>query len=366
VISRSCTAMDESHDEAFDVATLPGEEKGYTYRKTTWQGRPMVDDTCYDARLTNPHPSRLFPRLCEVCRSIDFGALWTFWRGYDGMWPAFYFPDDWPLESGDCSLCALWLYWLETNQESRKEGPWVLRFNPTERVPEAFERLVPLALTLRLATEPEGSTTDPWAYLFPEERCDATGPFVDYASVGCYIDDTPDGDGGHNGGLKVPIDIKLIDCNKLEIVNATTRSTYLALSYVVGEHQFDMAASVVDTKLRLDECPRTIRDAVAFARNLGEQYLWVDAVCITALNETERQRQLSAMAHIYAEAKATLVSLGESNDTPIPGVSQERAICFDVATSGGCFRVDTSVIERRMRQSPCKYPRRTLDELSQA
>jgi hypothetical protein len=68
-------------------------------------------------------------------------------------------------------------------------------------------------------------------------------------------------------------DLKLIDCEKGEVVNAPYACAYVALSYVWG--------SVVDCPVdlssdKLQDAPRTIVDAMALTKDLGYKYLWVD------------------------------------------------------------------------------------------
>jgi hypothetical protein len=48
--------------------------------------------------------------------------------------------------------------------------------------------------------------------------------------------------------------------------------------------------------------PRTIKDSIDLTRELGFQYLWVDAPCIVQDdNEEEKQQHLSRMGAIYGQ-----------------------------------------------------------------
>ncbi len=45
-------------------------------------------------------------------------------------------------------------------------------------------------------------------------------------------------------------------------------------------------------------------------RQLGEQYLWVDSLCIVRDDDVERHDQLERMGSIYANAYMTIVAAG--------------------------------------------------------
>jgi hypothetical protein len=322
-------------------------------RRKTWQGRAIqfVRTGC-DVRLSSPYPVELYPELCDFCRSIDFGALWTFQMQDRGDEVVSYFPDDWPQEVGHCRLCALWLYLIATEQEPLHGLRWMLTFDPSDTVTEDIP-IYPLRFVVRRTARPQRSEKSAFAFLFPEEPHATSGTFIDFAWVKGSIANTAESTHGRRDDD--PIGMKLLDCDTLEVVDAAPSSAYIALSYVIGKQPFDMKASFGKDRLRLDDFPATIRDAIQFVKNIEERYLWVDAICIAASRQDDRQRQLSAMAQIYANARATIASLGESKDSPIFGVSQERSMSFAVNTNGGPFQLDPSVIERRMRQSACEH-----------
>ncbi len=66
-----------------------------------------------------------------------------------------------------------------------------------------------------------------------------------------------------------------------------------------------------------------IRDAIEASSNLGERYLWVDALCIAQDDGSEKTRLITQMDSIYAQAYLTIVASGGNNaDAPLPGVRQ--------------------------------------------
>lgn len=51
-----------------------------------------------------------------------------------------------------------------------------------------------------------------------------------------------------------------------------------------------------------------ILDAIRMTRELGEQYLWVDSLCVVQDDASIKHRQLALMAEIYISATATLIA----------------------------------------------------------
>ena len=66
--------------------------------------------------------------------------------------------------------------------------------------------------------------------------------------------------------------------------------------------------------------PRTVLDAVEVTKHLGEQYLWVDRLCIDQSNLQEKQFLISKMDAIYDGAEFTIVAAAGDASTGLPGV----------------------------------------------
>lgn len=89
------------------------------------------------------------------------------------------------------------------------------------------------------------------------------------------------------------IDVGPLDCSRPPRLHVPTRLTqtssvridYVALSYCWGSTQ-RLALTTNDniaerlTEISMDSLPKTIRDAILITRELGIEYLWVDALCI--------------------------------------------------------------------------------------
>ncbi|CZR66242.1 uncharacterized protein PAC_16143 [Phialocephala subalpina] len=121
----------------------------------------------------------------------------------------------------------------------------------------------------------------------------------------------------------------LIDTWRQCLIPAQPELSYFALSYVWGEIpffrtlesnlqqlQYDNAFSNISGVL---EIPQTIKDAMALVKILGEQYLWVDSLCIVQNgDEARKQEQFNQMAAIFAKADVTIIS--EDGTNPLYGL----------------------------------------------
>ena len=69
---------------------------------------------------------------------------------------------------------------------------------------------------------------------------------------------------------------------------------------------------------------QTIRDAIRFAQDMGELYLWVDCLCIVQDDEREKRFQINQMDLIYARSLLTIaVVAGEDCNAGIPHLYRE-------------------------------------------
>ncbi|KAL8745816.1 MAG: hypothetical protein Q9190_002096 [Brigantiaea leucoxantha] len=112
---------------------------------------------------------------------------------------------------------------------------------------------------------------------------------------------------------------RLIDIRRKCIVTAPAGSVYLALSYNWGDPDkvkhlklTKKSKNWLETEGKLSnespEVPTTIKDAVSLVSELGERYLWVDALCIQQDDVSDRDSQIPNMDKIYSCAKLTIVA----------------------------------------------------------
>ncbi|KAK3370751.1 heterokaryon incompatibility protein-domain-containing protein [Lasiosphaeria ovina] len=176
---------------------------------------------------------------------------------------------------------------------------------------------------------------------FPRILQDTTGPVfrrggqqVNLRMVKAWLNDC---DHNHGSACNMPrsgtraekdIPLNLIDVVQGCLVPATSDEKYFALSYVWGKSmgasktlRSNYEARQQARSLSAVALPRTIKDAMALARELGERFLWVDAVCMVQDNAEEMARDIPNMDIVYGQAFATIVGLhGDDADAGLPGV----------------------------------------------
>jgi hypothetical protein len=98
----------------------------------------------------------------------------------------------------------------------------------------------------------------------------------------------------------------------LEETDITLLRDYVALSYCWGDHKPTWCTTRQNFNRYLERIeyytlPQTIKDAMYIARELGYEYLWVDALCIIQEgNENDKKSELRKMAGIYCGASVVL------------------------------------------------------------
>ncbi|KAL5375893.1 hypothetical protein DPSP01_010888 [Paraphaeosphaeria sporulosa] len=126
------------------------------------------------------------------------------------------------------------------------------------------------------------------------------------------------------------VSLKMIDVERKCIVEAPEPCSFVALTYVWGNtNQPKLTAQTAPVLMQeggLDtiwpDIPTTIRDAILLCRNLGERYLWVDALCIKQDSIREMKIQILRMRQIYAAAKCTIAAVSaESADVGLLGTT---------------------------------------------
>jgi hypothetical protein len=139
---------------------------------------------------------------------------------------------------------------------------------------------------------------------------------------------------------KSPTVLRFIDVKQSCIVEihgpAVRHCRYVALSYVWGNsNKFTLNQGNIDTLVKrrglsvlLNDLPRTIHDAITATENIGEQYLWVDSMCIQQDNELEKQEQIDVMDWVYGNAVLTFVAADASDaDAGLRGVQKWISQC---------------------------------------
>jgi hypothetical protein len=111
--------------------------------------------------------------------------------------------------------------------------------------------------------------------------------------------------------------VKLIVFNSKDDHNVKSLGKYVALSYCWGRSvPFTTTPETLPDRLKgiaIQSMPRTLRHATEVTRQLGVQYLWLDALCILQGRSQEAtadwERQSSLMHEIYGNAFLTVAAL---------------------------------------------------------
>lgn len=89
-------------------------------------------------------------------------------------------------------------------------------------------------------------------------------------------------------------------------------SSYIALSYAWGgKDQYRLTAEtqeVLKAGVGPETFAKTIQDAIAITRELGVDYLWIDALCIRQDSYVDWDEQSAKMGQIYENACLTLIA----------------------------------------------------------
>ena len=131
-----------------------------------------------------------------------------------------------------------------------------------------------------------------------------------------------------DGTPSAPIKLILIDVHLERLVEATSEFRYVALSYVMGQAKVlntvkaNYAALQQEGALSTlkEQIPQVVQTAMELVGNMGERYLWVDALCIIKDGE-DKLPILQQMDLIYSQARMTIFALGGTHaDIPLAGV----------------------------------------------
>lgn len=95
------------------------------------------------------------------------------------------------------------------------------------------------------------------------------------------------------------------------------RAPYCALSYCWGNTQAMVStrASISGhlERIPVEVLPKTPREAIFAARQLGFQYIWIDALCIVQDDEEDWEREAARMQEVYYNARLVLCA-SDSDD----------------------------------------------------
>lgn len=114
-----------------------------------------------------------------------------------------------------------------------------------------------------------------------------------------------------------------------ECVTAITTDEYLALSYVwrkaktlcLQKANFKQLKRPGGISKIFPKFPRTIQDAITFAKQLGQRYIWITCLCILKDDEEFKSRIIHKMDLVYGNAFMTLIAAsGSDSDSVLSGI----------------------------------------------
>lgn len=119
---------------------------------------------------------------------------------------------------------------------------------------------------------------------------------------------------------------RVVDVDKMCIVETSQSSRYVALSYLWGKNfsqlfttSKNLARLSQPGALEKERLPRTIKDAILLTRLLGERFLWTDSLAL--LHDDGFQYHDD---WVYARAALTVVAgSGKDANAGLPGVRKE-------------------------------------------
>jgi hypothetical protein len=135
------------------------------------------------------------------------------------------------------------------------------------------------------------------------------------------------------------VSIKVIDVTEMCITELEPEGRYVVLSYTWGSVQQFMLTKDVRARLYrahgltefMHLILKTIRDAIELTRMIGEQYLWVDALCIVQDDHESKMEHIQYMGVIYYEAiLMTQACCGKDASYGLPGVQKNSRRVYQV------------------------------------
>lgn len=123
--------------------------------------------------------------------------------------------------------------------------------------------------------------------------------------------------------------IRMICLTDNKLIKTSSPPLYIALSYVWGSApvfktlQNNVKDLMQTNGLPVSSFPKSIRDAMDLARELGFDYIWIDSICIIQDSTEDKVQQLRMMDSIYSRASLTIVAAAGSHaNAGIPGLQQ--------------------------------------------
>lgn len=105
------------------------------------------------------------------------------------------------------------------------------------------------------------------------------------------------------------------------LISPSEYCKYVALSYCWGNPIDASWVTTIDnlssrqSRLRLEELPQTLRQAVAITQGLGYDYLWVDAICIVQDSLIDWEHESARMGSVYGNSFVTIAATSSASSS---------------------------------------------------
>lgn len=331
-------------------------------------------------------PETLLPTdpsyLCATCQHIDFQYLMRS--------PIQQLMEMIPLgfleqidQKTECAFCRLVVYTIRTAFGDDKV-PYEIDGKPVtcelRILPMETNSSGPRQLCIYLNALPKDKTIDPSMDLLIygiNADCTQNGPkskgkFISMSRISLStikhwylncVDGKCGGTSSESPRAILPKGFRLIDVQRMCVVRGNNQSRYLALSYVWGHSKNLRNTKEIRLDLetegglsnRLEDLPKTIKDAIDLVRKLGELYLWVDSLCIIQNDEEDKANQITAMDIVYGSAILTIAATsGDNADAGLEGArTQSRAFTQRAEKVQGLFLANRPpTFDKAIGQSP--------------
>ena len=101
--------------------------------------------------------------------------------------------------------------------------------------------------------------------------------------------------------------------------NGSIKEPYMTLSHCWGNSRFLRLTTSTRDRLQkgfnLAELPPTFQDAIMVTRNLGINFLWIDALCIIQDSNVDWQHEASLMSQVYSNSICNISALDAHDST---------------------------------------------------
>ncbi|KAF5686908.1 hypothetical protein FCIRC_2599 [Fusarium circinatum] len=132
------------------------------------------------------------------------------------------------------------------------------------------------------------------------------------------------------------------DLPRLVVTDQSMKEKYLALSYCwgPGTDTFTLNHKTMEEMQRGISESRLVaahRDTIALSRQLGIQYIWIDALCIIQGDKDDWESESKLMAKVYGHATLTITAgrSGDARNSFIPNSYKQPAPCCEFPLGDG-------------------------------